>query len=328
MGSPEAAHAQRGRRQLLDGCLWLLEGASEAGEQCVSAQLASRTAAIVPAITIGIRIRDAIDFVFQEQERATSARLVEAPNRDAAHPEILGRDEAKELTERIKKGFHETTLLMLEAHRRGAWRALGYPSWERYARQEFGFSRSRSYQLLDHGRVLQTLMTSAKLSTAPDVSAYAAAQILPRLEEVVTAVERSLSPGMEESDVRKCVCSVVDTYRAKPVRLQAPGSAPAAHSMNQPSRHRIDDAKSFAFEPNRSAEKMSLTFIIEQLLELPSAADLLRSIPESELVSFSRVVDAAARLTAIATEWKRHYQRYSPSSDVSPNVPGPYAGQR
>src|SRR5919106_4677116 len=68
---------------------------------------------------------------------------------------------ARELTNRIKTGLegifdqiYEVEQLLLEAHNRRAWQALGYKTWEEYVKTEFDLSRRRSYQLLDQARVI------------------------------------------------------------------------------------------------------------------------------------------------------------------------------
>jgi len=61
------------------------------------------------------------------------------------------------LTERIRVTVEDVWSLLLEAHNGRAWEALGYPNWREYAQQEFDFSRSQPYRLLDQGRVIQAL---------------------------------------------------------------------------------------------------------------------------------------------------------------------------
>lgn len=78
---------------------------------------------------------------------------------------LLAETEARALTERIRQSTHELSGLLLQAHEGEAWRALGYESWTAYIDGEFDFNRSRSYQLLDHGRVLR-LLESPEVSTS------------------------------------------------------------------------------------------------------------------------------------------------------------------
>lgn len=68
---------------------------------------------------------------------------------------VLSQSQARALTYRIRKAGDEFAALLLEAHDGEAWRALGYESWTAYVEAEFEFTRRRSYQLLDQGRVNQ-----------------------------------------------------------------------------------------------------------------------------------------------------------------------------
>ncbi len=61
----------------------------------------------------------------------------------------LSESQARELTERIRVTVEDVWSLLLEAHNGRAWEALGYPNWREYAQQEFDFSRSQPYRLLD-----------------------------------------------------------------------------------------------------------------------------------------------------------------------------------
>jgi len=79
-------------------------------------------------------------------------------------------DEARALTDRIKGTVTAAWVLLLEAYERNAWAALGYGRWEDYVAAEFHLSRSRSYQLLDLGRVARELPAgSGSMSTKVDI---------------------------------------------------------------------------------------------------------------------------------------------------------------
>lgn len=58
-------------------------------------------------------------------------------------------DEARHLTDAIKSSAERLWSLLMEAHDRKAWAALGYTTWRDYAMTEFGMSQSHAYRLLD-----------------------------------------------------------------------------------------------------------------------------------------------------------------------------------
>lgn len=79
---------------------------------------------------------------------------------------LLTESEAKELTESIKSTTVALSVLLHRAHEKKAWKSLGYNSWKEYIEIEFEFTRARSYQLLDQGRIIE------ELSDASDSDLY------------------------------------------------------------------------------------------------------------------------------------------------------------
>lgn len=53
-------------------------------------------------------------------------------------PDSLASDEARQLTDQIRKNLEVTWDLIGIAYTRRAWKALGYPSWDEYVVKEFG----------------------------------------------------------------------------------------------------------------------------------------------------------------------------------------------
>lgn len=273
----------RDRRRMLDACLSALEDESEQGHRYVSSDLASLVRRAMPGIRAGDVIREAIELVFQEQERTCRVLQASVITSVAKESETFRRDEARALTEQIKAGLHATTLLLLEAHSKRVWQVLGYSTWEDYVRREFNFSRSRSYQLLDHGRVLRVLMASAKLSSVPDVSAYAAAQILPRLDEVAAAVAQRMTPGMDERAIRQSIHAIVESFRAPISRARESVALTvlADVTMGQ------DVAALPPTTPQASSDVAALKGIIEQSLRLPDAEAVFRWVDEDDVPQLS-----------------------------------------
>jgi hypothetical protein len=101
---------------------------------------------------------------------------------------------ARELTNRIKDAVESLWSLLLEAHERKAWLALGYETWQAYVETEFNMARSRSYQLLDQGRVVRALRGAA-VSTSVDITEAEARDIKPVLPQVVEQVRTKIETG-------------------------------------------------------------------------------------------------------------------------------------
>lgn len=198
----------------------------------MSRALASEGATLVPELASGMLIPDALDLVFREQERwlrpaavelsgASSLRIdlisspvpVESGEISAVVPDLTPVG-ARELTDKIKGGMHQMSLLLLEAHDRRAWSALGYQSWSEYVRCEIKVSRSRAYELLDHGRVLRALASAARVSGIPDISPYAANQVRPYLDQLVQEI-RAQAAGLAEPGALDVVVEVVERFRTR-----------------------------------------------------------------------------------------------------------------
>jgi hypothetical protein len=221
------AGTRRAAMRVLDACLNDLEDAAAAGATVVGPDLAARLAPHLP-VAAGMPIPAALETAFKLQRacmslatstegRMSAARhavpdppcavdtalglLPDASRTAALSPSDseLSLDDARELTRRIKQASGAVSPLLLEAHDRKAWRALGYGTWELYVRHEFGMSRSRSYELLDHARVLRTLRAATGRSGIPDISPYAASQLKPRLSVVVSEVERASERDGEQA---------------------------------------------------------------------------------------------------------------------------------
>lgn len=126
---------------------------------------------------------------------------------------LLDENEARNLTDRIRAATESLWGLLLEAHERQAWRALGYGSWRAYATTEFGMGQSRAYQLLDQARVVVAIAEAAD-STTVEMSERAAREIKPRLAEVVDIV-RDRTARVAKERVAEVVREVIAEERAK-----------------------------------------------------------------------------------------------------------------
>lgn len=76
----------------------------------------------------------------------------------------LTADEALALTAKIKSYVGVTWLLLNEAHKRRADKALGYGSWAEYVEAEYDMSRSYAYRLIAHAKAVYELAGVAGLS--------------------------------------------------------------------------------------------------------------------------------------------------------------------
>lgn len=243
----------------LDGRLQILEDASEKGEMVVSARLAQIVGPGLPCIAVGMPITEALEAVFQEQETLLVRRsnglsgssdpgwpgtetrsLVKAPAKSASRTRLqmsntlvdepkspLDTRAAEVLTQRIKTEINHVCLLLAEAHDRRAWAVLGHATWDQYVRNEFGYSRSRSYEILDQARVVRAIQEAVGSASIPDFSVYAARQIKPYLQEVVNQIRDRVAAAASRQEYDEIVNQVVAGARSM-AALSAQHAPPVA----------------------------------------------------------------------------------------------------
>ena len=206
----EVGSNRRSRLRELDWLLNELEEACERGSREVSMDQAS-DARSRAGVTSGLAIGDAIDCVFREQELTLKATRV-LPDRlskpigeggELVAPHItLGCDEAHALTERIRGGLGEVSLLLLEAHDRQAWRVLGYPSWAKYV---VGIRIQPKPELRTTAakRGVNCISGRRDCGNPREITAYSACQIKPLLPDAIAEIQHRVIRGNSEAQARE-----------------------------------------------------------------------------------------------------------------------------
>lgn len=155
---------------------------------------------------------------------------------------LLDEREARDLTDRIKATAEQLWTLLLEAHDRQAWHALGYGTWSAYIDAEFDMGRAHAYRLLDQARVIRALeaVVSPDGDTPVHVTEAEARDIKPVLDEVVeeVAARTEAEPDRPPAEV---VAEVVEKARAK---KRAPDDAEAQAHREQEALEAIGVADS------------------------------------------------------------------------------------
>jgi len=123
---------------------------------------------------------------------------------------VMNKGEAKAITDRIRQAVDGLGTLVEQAHDRGAWKALGYESWQSYVSTEFGFTKQRSYQLLDHGKTTRVIAEAAGMeSTAVDLSERETRDIKSDLPAVAAEVKAKVDKGEDPAN------AIAETVAAK-----------------------------------------------------------------------------------------------------------------
>lgn len=138
----------------------------------------------------------------------------------AALAERIDADEARVLTERIKNAAEEVWNLLVEAHDRKAWAALGYDTFADYVGAEFDMSRRHAYRLLDQAEVIRELeavvVDVTHGSHAPvAITERQARDIKPRLKDVSRDIKREVESAatVDPDKVKAIVSEVVEEHR-------------------------------------------------------------------------------------------------------------------
>lgn len=133
----------------------------------------------------------------------------------------LNEEQARSLTDDIKSRAESLWSLLLTAHDRKAWKALGYANWEAYVQTEFDMGRSRSYQLIDQARVIKAITAAVEeVSTMVDksdpvtidISERVARDIAPVIDQVTERI-REIAPTVPRAMLQEVVNDVVNDVR-------------------------------------------------------------------------------------------------------------------
>lgn len=303
--------ADRAWQRQLDMCLTVLEDAHERDEQIVSPIVSAKVRPFVSGIVTGMPIAQALDLVFRAQddclqavtpsgEQRSRERVHDADVTSLMEPDAGARGEAgstaepldaraaRALTEKIKSAANNFSLLLLEAQERQAWVALGYRTWERYVRQEFGLSRTRSYELLDHGRLIRAIQAATGVPLIADIPPYAARKVKPYFGQFIAGL-KSRVEGRPAEEIPLILSDVI--RNAKPrVRVL---------ERREPAAQLSDRALDAITVPSLGRRAVAVDAevvwaIIEYLACLPPAAEVA-----ARLTGPRDMLDTVER----ATEW-------------------------
>jgi hypothetical protein len=201
--------------------------------------------------------------------------------------------------------------LLLEAHDRRAFAVLDYSSWEQYVQREFRLSRSRSYELLDQGRIILAVKEAAGLADAPDISAYAATQIKPYLGDVLQAVRSKVEHTAPEH-MSAAVSAIIREWRSRIVGMRSTSLSVVALEGGGAGSHPPPGLASqgdLAVEQRPGqAEFDGLYDAVERLATMAPAGQIVSVVPGEEAYRLRDVATAARWLSEFAGFWSWRQQ--------------------
>ncbi len=189
----------------------------------------------------------------------------------ASSAEIVFMDEgkARDITKAIQLAAERVWSLLLEAYERGAWRALGYSSWEAYVGTEFDMSRRHAYRLLDQGRVIREIESVTHGSHR--ITEREARDVKPRLKEVASNIkDRIAEEAVAEAPerVEQIVREVVAEERQKAQRGEE--DAAAIRDLNETAQTAGMDT-----DPETIRQRGEFSRLCRDLSKLPPPEDFL-----------------------------------------------------
>jgi hypothetical protein len=236
----------------------------------------------------------------------------------------LDEAEARALSDRIRAAAGRLCSLLLEAHERRAWSALGYSTWEQYVRTEFDLSRSRSYELLDQARVIRAIEAVTGLNGVPDISPFAAGQIKPYLMEVTEKVRartadvprhrvaRVAARAVREERSRiaawrECGLTRSNGHTAMAAHADAASYAPAPIATDVRRVAPIADRARFPDPPRVGVDAVELERLYEAIIVLahmPRVEDVIGSVPPLGHEFVTEVRRALRWLSELERQWE------------------------
>lgn len=163
---------------------------------------------------------------------------------------VMGEDEARKLTAKIRRGAENLRDLLVQAETGGAWKAMGYRSWTAYLTGEFDISPGHAGRLLFQAKAIKEIVEVTGLPeavVAGSISARAAAELGPEgVHEVAQHVKQDQGNGRRTPLLERSR-NLRETVEEK--RAAARATAPEAPEAKEPEPSEPAEAPQQAHTP-------------------------------------------------------------------------------
>ncbi len=241
---------------------------------------------------------------------------------DLASPE-LNADEAREITNRIRTTTNVLYLLIARAHAGKAHIALGYTSFENYIKEEFNYSKSYAYKLLNQANVIKAIEEVAPEGTQVYVSDATARGLKASLNEFVPELEERLE-GADPDSAGEVIEDLIQEYKERQAERESAsdddefdeeftsGGSGGEYSgdYNFDDEDDEDDLDAFGgqdpAEVRRRFEAVyNLYSALTQLTQMPPIGDIIETIPVDRRPQVTAYLETAIPwLQSFAEQWK------------------------
>ncbi len=142
----------------------------------------------------------------------THELLVKSTTPKKGQDQVITREEAIQLTDKIRTAGNDIAEMLYEAHSKRIWEPLKYTSWKSYIKGEFQMSEQRSFQLLSFVEIKNVLNDSTMVESVPDkttVEPQSEAPIsdLPKTERQTRPLTKLKEPEQQRQAWKAAVAS-------------------------------------------------------------------------------------------------------------------------
>ena len=156
--------------------------------------------------------QEAVRRIQAEREQAEADRL--------ARP--MTRAEARKFTDQIRASADQLWSLLVEAHDRKAWTALGYGSFAAYVEAEFGMSKVHAYRLINQAEVVEAIESAAGVTRGLlEIPERVTRDLKPALPVILAQIREAVA-GVDSRAERKKILSGVLTAARSALKVEAP----------------------------------------------------------------------------------------------------------
>lgn len=242
----------------------------------------------------------------------------------------LNKSEAIELTERIRNTTNLLWVLIKRAHAGKAYVALGYSSFEEYAKEEFHISRSYAYKLLNQANVIEAIEGVVPEGTTFSLTAGQAADIKPVLPEMLAQIEER-TDGLAPSEAGQMIEDVMredlarrrseaeeeaeDEYQGE--RQYNPDYIPPEDDEDEVEPGALAEQEDEELTATRSKYERLFNFYttLRNMTEIGHVDDLVELVPDNRRPHFVEFLAVCVPMLTRFNEEFSHFIEENPSED-------------
>jgi hypothetical protein len=241
---------------------------------------------------------------------------------DMTTPE-LDKEEARDLTNKIRTTTNVLYLLIARAHAGKAHIALGYNTFEEYIREEFNYSKSYAYKLINQANVIKAIEAVTPEGTQVYVSDATARGLKASLEDFIPELEERLAERPDEAGevIEELIAEYKERQNAA-VEEEDEFADDWSGDGSGSGDYEFEDVED-PFDGQDPAEIRriyvaiyNLFAALQSLNTMPDTADIIANIQEERVPQVTALLEAALPwLINFNEEWKAVHSTEDNSDD-------------